>query len=110
MGTVEDWRLLRAEVERLIDFEVDGNPNGNVVGLWVEYLWEIRDRFVESAEHPGSSETLESWDKAHTKEANDVGVGVFRVLGASLHVCKNTSSTHMAYRSRHKRTFDETPW
>ncbi|CAN0540206.1 unnamed protein product, partial [Ectocarpus sp. 8 AP-2014] len=26
MGTVEDWKLLREKIERMLEFEVQGNP------------------------------------------------------------------------------------
>eukprot|EP00903_Cladosiphon_okamuranus_P021047 g19337.t1 len=63
MGTVGDWKLLREKIERLLEFEVDGNPEGKVMEIWVGYLRKVCDGFVESAEHPGSPETLEFWDK-----------------------------------------------
>ena len=63
LGTVADWKLLREKVDRLLEFEVQGNPEGNVMELWVGYLRKASDGFVESAEHPASSETLEFWDK-----------------------------------------------
>lgn len=66
MGTVEDWKLLREKIERLLEFEVEGNPDGKVMEIWVGYLRKVCDGFVESAEHPGSAETLEFWDKVST--------------------------------------------
>ena len=63
LGTVADWRLLWEKVGRLLDFEVQGNPEGNVMELWVGYLQKACDGFVESAEHPSSAKTLEFWDK-----------------------------------------------
>eukprot|EP00903_Cladosiphon_okamuranus_P020088 g18451.t1 len=63
LGTVGDWKLLREKIERLLEFEVDGNPDGKVIEIWVGYLRRVCDGFVESAEHPGSPETLEFWDK-----------------------------------------------
>lgn len=64
MGTVQDWKLLRAKVERLLDFEVTDNPEeGGVMEVWVGYLRKVCDGFVESAEHPDSAETLQFWDK-----------------------------------------------
>ncbi|CAB1118821.1 unnamed protein product [Ectocarpus sp. CCAP 1310/34] len=63
MGTVQDWKLLRAKVERLLDFEVKDNPEEDVMEVWVGYLREVCDGFVESAEHPDSTETLQVWDK-----------------------------------------------
>lgn len=65
MGTIGDWKLLREKIERLLEFEVDGNPEGKVMEIWVGYLRKVCDGFVESAEHPGSPETLEFWDKVH---------------------------------------------
>lgn len=63
MGTVEDWKLLREKIERLLEFEVRGNPEGNVMELWVGYLRKVCDGFVESAEHPDSAATVDFWDK-----------------------------------------------
>jgi len=63
MGTVADWKLLREKIERLLEFEVQNNPDGNVIELWVGYLRKVCDGFVESAEHPNSSKTLKFWDK-----------------------------------------------
>ncbi|CAN0212405.1 unnamed protein product [Scytosiphon promiscuus] len=63
MGTVDDWKLLREKIERLLDFEVEDNPEGHVMERWVGYLRKVTDGFVESAEHPESAETLEFWDK-----------------------------------------------
>ncbi|CAN0527432.1 unnamed protein product, partial [Ectocarpus sp. 8 AP-2014] len=65
-GTVGDWKLLREKIERLLEFEVDGNPEGKVMQIWVGYLRKVCDGFVESAEHPGSPETLEFWDRVRT--------------------------------------------
>ena len=62
LGTVADWKLLREKVDRLLEFEVQGNPEGNVMELWVGYLRKACDGFVESAENPNSEETLEFWD------------------------------------------------
>eukprot|EP00903_Cladosiphon_okamuranus_P021050 g19339.t1 len=56
-------KLLREKIDRLLDFEVDGNPEGKVMEIWVGYLRKVCDGFVESAERPGSPETLEFWDK-----------------------------------------------
>lgn len=67
MGTVGDWKLLRVKIERLLEFEVDGNPDGKVMEIWVGYLRKVCDGLVESAEHPGSPETLEFWDKVRAK-------------------------------------------
>eukprot|EP00903_Cladosiphon_okamuranus_P021604 g19865.t1 len=58
-----DWKLLREKIERLLEFEVDANPQGKVMRTWVGYLRKVCNGFVESAEHPGSPETLEFWDK-----------------------------------------------
>ena len=63
MGTVADWKLLREKIEHLLEFEVQNNPDGNVMELWVGYLRKVCDGFVESAEHPDSPKTLEFWDK-----------------------------------------------
>ncbi|CAM9960870.1 unnamed protein product [Ectocarpus sp. 8 AP-2014] len=63
MGTVEDWKLLREKIERMLEFEVQGNPEGNVMELWVGYLRKVCDGFVESAEHPDSAATVDFWDK-----------------------------------------------
>ncbi|CAM9798884.1 unnamed protein product [Hapterophycus canaliculatus] len=68
MGTIEDWKLLRAKIERLLDFEVEENPQGKVMERWVGYLRKVADGFVESAEHPDSAETLEFWDKVRAQE------------------------------------------
>ncbi|CAM9921353.1 unnamed protein product, partial [Ectocarpus fasciculatus] len=73
MGTVGDWKLLREKIERLLEFEVDGNPDGNVMQTWVGYLRKVCDGFVESAEHPGSPETLEFWDRVITDERQGSG-------------------------------------
>lgn len=62
-GTVADWKLLREKIERLLEFELEDNPDGDVMETWVGYLRRVCDGFVESAEHPGSPETLEFWDK-----------------------------------------------
>ncbi|CBN76576.1 conserved unknown protein [Ectocarpus siliculosus] len=74
MGTVGDWKLLREKIERLLEFEVDGNPQGKVMQTWVGYLRKVCDGFVESAEHPGSPETLEFWDRVLTHEPEGSGV------------------------------------
>ncbi|CAM9518984.1 unnamed protein product [Ectocarpus fasciculatus] len=63
MGTVEDWKLLREKIERLLEFEVQDNPEGNVMEVWVGYLRKVCDGFVESAEHPDSAATVDFWDK-----------------------------------------------
>ena len=63
LGTVADWKLLREKIDRLLEFEVEGNPEGKVMELWVGYLRQVCDGFVESAEHPRSAKTLEFWDK-----------------------------------------------
>lgn len=56
---VGDLKLGREKIERLLEFEVDGNPDGNVMETWVGYLRRVCDGFVETVEHPGSPETLE---------------------------------------------------
>ncbi len=66
-GTVADWKLLREKIERLIDFEVEGNPEGKVMEQWVGYLRKVCDGFVESAERPDSAATLEFWDKVRRR-------------------------------------------
>ncbi|CAB1109372.1 unnamed protein product [Ectocarpus sp. CCAP 1310/34] len=63
MGTVEDWKLLREKIERMLEFEVLDNPEGKVMELWVGYLRKVCDGFVESAEHPDSAATVDFWDK-----------------------------------------------
>ncbi|CAM9500875.1 unnamed protein product [Ectocarpus sp. 13 AM-2016] len=63
VGTVEDWKLLREKIERMLEFEVQGNPEGMVMELWVGYLRKVCDGFVESAEHPDSAATVDFWDK-----------------------------------------------
>ncbi|CAB1106036.1 unnamed protein product [Ectocarpus sp. CCAP 1310/34] len=63
MGTVEDWKLLREKIERMLEFEVLDNPEGKVMELWVGYLRKVCDGFVESAEHPNSAATVDFWDK-----------------------------------------------
>ncbi|CAM9989140.1 unnamed protein product [Ectocarpus sp. 12 AP-2014] len=63
MGTVEDWKLLREKIERMLEFEVQGNPEGKVMEVWVGYLRKVCDGFVESAEHPDSAATVDFWDK-----------------------------------------------
>lgn len=70
MGTLRDWKLLREKIERLLEFEVDGNPDGKVMEIWVGYLRKVCDGFVESAEHPGSTATLEFWDKVCARNKN----------------------------------------
>ncbi|CAM9402061.1 unnamed protein product [Ectocarpus sp. 8 AP-2014] len=74
MGTVQDWKLLRAKVERLLDFEVKDNPEGDVMEVWVGYLRKVCDGFVESAEHPDSAETLQFWDKVVSHIGGGSGV------------------------------------
>ncbi|CAN0016004.1 unnamed protein product [Ectocarpus fasciculatus] len=75
MGTVDDWKLLRAKVERLLDFEVTDNPEeGGVMEVWVGYLRKVCDGFVESAEHPDSTETLQFWDKVVSRIGGGSGV------------------------------------
>ncbi|CAM9613691.1 unnamed protein product [Ectocarpus fasciculatus] len=63
MGTVEDWQMLREKIERLLEFEVQDNPEGNVMEVWVGYLRKVCDGFVESAEHPDRAATVDFWDK-----------------------------------------------
>ena len=63
MGTVADWKLLREKIDRLLEFEVKNNPEGNVMKIWVGYLRKVSDGLIESAEHPSSAKTLEFWDK-----------------------------------------------
>eukprot|EP00752_Nemacystus_decipiens_P007638 g6827.t1 len=74
MGTVADWKLLREKIERLLEFEVDGNPEGKVMEIWVGYLRKVCDGFVESAEHPGSPETLDFWDKVLSHVSHGSGM------------------------------------
>lgn len=73
MGTVVDRKLLYAKVERLLEFEVDDNPDGNVTELWVGYPRKMCDAFVESAGHPGSAETLDFWGKVDTSVGGACG-------------------------------------
>ena len=63
MGTVADWKLLREKIERLLEFEIENNPEGNVMEVWVAYLRKVSDGFMESAEHPRSAKTLKFGDK-----------------------------------------------
>jgi hypothetical protein len=62
-GTVEDWELLRAKIERLTDFD-DGT--GILTDEWVPMLRGVLDNFVESAKN-GSDNNLDWWDQiAHS--------------------------------------------
>ncbi|CAM9621767.1 unnamed protein product [Ectocarpus sp. 12 AP-2014] len=94
MGTVQDWKLLRAKVERLLDFEVKDNPEGDVMEVWVGYLRKVCDGFVESAEHPDSAETLQFWDKVVSHIGG--GSGVSYITGwLSAFACFNKDGSFM---------------
>ncbi|CAM9612750.1 unnamed protein product [Ectocarpus sp. 12 AP-2014] len=94
MGTVQDWKLLRAKVERLLDFEVKDNPEGDVMEVWVGYLRKVCDGFVESAEHPDSTETLQFWDKVVSHIGG--GSGVSYITGwLSAFACFNKDGKFM---------------
>ncbi|CBJ33385.1 conserved unknown protein [Ectocarpus siliculosus] len=112
MGTVQDWKLLRAKVERLLDFEVIDNPEGDVMEVWVGYLRKVCDGFVESAEHPDSTETLQFWDKVVSHIGG--GSGVSYITGwLSAFACFNKDGKFMdgeehrnsrnRFISRHRR-------
>ncbi|CAB1115585.1 unnamed protein product [Ectocarpus sp. CCAP 1310/34] len=104
-GTVRDWKLLREKVERLLEFEVDGNPEGEVMQIWVGYLRKVCDGFVESAEHPGSPETLEFWDRVLTDKRG--GSGVNYITGwVSAFTCFNSDGKFLGKRTK-LRSFDE---
>lgn len=57
LGTVEDWRLLRRKVDRLLDFD----DNNRTLQAWVPMLQDICDNFIESAQN-GSTNNLRFWD------------------------------------------------
>ena len=103
LGTVADWKLLREKIERLLEFEVEGNPAGNVMELWVGYLRKACDGFVESAEHPDSEKTLEFWDKVG-------GAGLTHVISQLLpcvryHVSRRNYATLYSAAPRIRKRF-----
>jgi len=57
LGTLHDWKLLRAKVEKLLEFDT----SEKLMTTWVAWLREICDNCVESREH-GSATNLDFWD------------------------------------------------
>ncbi|CBN77469.1 conserved unknown protein [Ectocarpus siliculosus] len=99
-GTVGDWKLLREKIERLLEFEVDGNPEEDkVMQIWVGYLRKVCDGFVKSAEHPGSPETLEFWDRVLTDKRQ--GSGVNYITGwVSAFTCFNSDGKFLGKHTK----------
>ncbi|CAM9538690.1 unnamed protein product, partial [Ectocarpus sp. 13 AM-2016] len=98
-------RLLEFEVDGnpqgkvLLEFEVDGNPQGNFMQTWVGYLRKVCDGFVESAEHPESLETLEFWDRILTHEPQ--GSGVSYITGwVSAFTCFDSDGNFLGKRAK----------
>jgi hypothetical protein len=57
-GTVDDWKLLRSKVDRLVEFD---DKKKTLSTKWVPALRKIVDNFVLSAEY-GSEQNLDFWD------------------------------------------------
>ena len=57
LGTPEDWETLRAKVDRLLEFEVEGQKH---MESWHSWLVHICDNLVASA---NGSPSMEFWDK-----------------------------------------------
>ena len=57
LGTLDDWKLLRSKLNRLLEFDT----SEKLMTQWVGWLCEICDHFVESREH-GSTTNLDFWD------------------------------------------------
>ena len=55
-GSVEDWELLQSKVERLLEFDLEGE-----IEEWVDLLRIVMANFVESSKN-GSKNNLEFWD------------------------------------------------
>jgi hypothetical protein len=59
LGTVDDWRLLRQKIERLVEFD---GADKLMSEQWVPVLREVLDNFVESANN-GSENNLDFWNQ-----------------------------------------------
>lgn len=57
-GTPDDWRLLRAKIDRLPSYEVAGRQ-GPVMHMWRNLLAQVLDEFVKSSE---GDVNLKFWD------------------------------------------------
>ena len=55
-GTVDDWKLLRQKIDRLVQYDVNGK---DVMKQWHSLLVPVLDQFVSSAE---GKPDLEFWD------------------------------------------------
>eukprot|EP00752_Nemacystus_decipiens_P007614 g6804.t2 len=104
MGTVADWKLLREKIERLLEFEVEGNPEGKVMEIWVGYLRKVCDGFVESAEHPGSPETLEFWDKVLSHISHGSGMN-YTTGWVSAFTCFNSAGNFLGKKKANDSDF-----
>jgi len=56
LGAVDDWRLLRAKLDRLPEFDLEGKH----LTAWREMLAPVFDQFVQSAD---GQPNLEFWDR-----------------------------------------------
>lgn len=69
LGSVDDWKLLRDKVERLVEFDGEDKILSE---QWVPRLREILDNFVESAKN-GSSANLDFWNNIVSNTGGQCG-------------------------------------
>ncbi|EAL64398.1 hypothetical protein DDB_G0286039 [Dictyostelium discoideum AX4] len=48
LGTINDWIDIKNRIEKLKEFDFDGNPDGNCMNSWTELLHPIIDNIIDS--------------------------------------------------------------
>merc|ERR1712038_197054 len=71
-GTVEDWRLLRQKIDRLLQYHVSSSlySKKNVMSKWHGILSKVLDKFVKSKE---GNPDLHFWDTVCSREGGGSG-------------------------------------
>jgi hypothetical protein len=67
LGTVEDWEMLRAKFDRLLEFEVEGQI---LMAQWHSWLSVIGDNLLASVK---GENRLEFWDKVCSNHGGGSG-------------------------------------
>ena len=71
LGEVADWEILRAKIDRLLEFEIEGQ---SYMQKWHTLLAQVLDKLVESA---SGSPDLNFWETVIKHQPNGSGQGYF---------------------------------
>ena len=71
LGEVSDWEILRAKIDRLLEFEIEGH---SYMQKWHTLLAQVLDKLVESA---SGSPDLNFWETVIKHEPSGSGPGYF---------------------------------